>query len=599
MDVSQPTRTQLVSSREQLLSSIDNAAYRPISDDDVLAARQRAREAAERLDTILRQGSEENREAWHRFLRWEQLQGQLAPQQPIDTAVLGQILSQMYNGDPGLELPEFVALRDALMTLRRLVAAQSDPEIESRVAEQLRQIRTEMPDLAETNVDDLVQLATRLEWLEQLDQAPELVQQIRNTYRAPNLLVSASEQTVSAGFSEPVSELTSINEMILGTHIRGTAHLSGAVRASLVPDSDSALIQLTLSGTTYSDTIGRQKPVTIYSRAVTQVLAQKLLVLDEVGVRAQPACAQCTTDSQICSIRPDGHFAEHLVQKIAWKKARQQQPQVERISSLRAADRIEAQMDQQVLQRIADSNTQLRQEVRKPLERRNLYPNRLHFWTTAHRLRMAAVQAARTQLASATAPPAMPEHDLTMQLHESLVLNSAANGLGGITITDERAQKLVEEATGSVPEGLQIKQDEDPWSITFDIAQPIRVEFQDDLVTIAIRGRRFVRGEQTVRQITQIAARYAVEIHNGRIRLVRQGEIDVTYPEKAADERLSLTELRNKTFLINKFDGLFKPELDAEGAKLPENWSRLKEMQLVYANSSQGWLSLGWERTAP
>jgi len=163
-----------------------------------------------------------------------------------------------------------------------------------------------------------------------------------------------------------------------------------------------------------------------------------------------------------------------------------------------------------------------------------------------------------------------------------------------MTVTDERAQELVKEATGEVPEELKIKQDEDPWSITFDLQQPLVVTFADQQIRIAIRGRRFVRGDQVNRQTTQIAATYLIKIEEGRARLIRQGEIDVTYPEKEG-ERLSLTELRNKTFIINKFEGLFKPELGGDEVKVPERWQKLKDLVLVHASADQGWLSLGWQ----
>jgi hypothetical protein len=128
--------------------------------------------------------------------------------------------------------------------------------------------------------------------------------------------------------------------------------------------------------------------------------------------------------------------------------------------------------------------------------------------------------------------------------------------------------------------------------------QPLRVEFEDDEVKIAIRGRKFVRGDQVVRQTTQIAASYRIQIQAGRARLVRQGEIEVTYPDKGEGERLSLTELRNKTFLINKFEGLFKPQLDGEGINLSDRWAKLKDLSLEFARAEAGWLSLGWSDSA-
>lgn len=598
----QTVNTRLVSLREQLANSIEQVPYRPITRAEIEAARQRARAAAARLDTILQVGSAANRAAWHRFLKWNDLQTQLKPDTPLDTELLGQILGQLYNGDPGLELPEYVDLRTALMALRRLAMAQEDPEIQKLVREQLERVREALPEPTTAEVDrigGMAELATRLEWLEQLNQAPELVANVRAIYDQPNLVVSASEEAVSAGFTRPVSEVSPVDQVILGTRIRGTAMTEGVVTASLVPHPDSAHIQLCLSTQSFSNTVGRQKPVTIYSNGITRISANTLVVLDEVGLRAMPSQASATTNNRIRSIQPDGHFGRNLVRKIAWKRALQQQPLAERISARNAAREAEQRLAAQVLERIAASNTRLRQQVRQPLDRRNLYPRRLRFRTTDRLLHIDAVQALPSQLAAASSPPSAPEHAVTIQVHESLVLNSAANGLGGITITDERAQELVKELTGSVPEELQLKQDEDPWSITFDVQQPLLVEFHDGKLTIAIQARRFTRGEQVVRQVTKIAATYKVAIRNGRIHLQREGDIDVTYPDRPEGQRLSFTELRNKTFMTNKFDSVFKPEITAERTELPQNWAQLQEMQLVYASSNQGWLSLGWEKSVP
>jgi hypothetical protein len=191
-------------------------------------------------------------------------------------------------------------------------------------------------------------------------------------------------------------------------------------------------------------------------------------------------------------------------------------------------------------------------------------------------------------------PPAAPAHDVLVQLHQSTLANTALNAMGGMTVTDERAQELAKEVTGEVPEELRIKEDEDPWAITFDLQQPVSAVFDGDLVRIAIRARRFLRGDQVVRQTTEIAATYRIQAENGRAKLTRQGEIEVTYPGKES-ERLSLTELRNKTFLSNKFEGLFKPEFSGEEVKLPARWAKLKDLQLGYVSADKGWLSMGWK----
>jgi hypothetical protein len=250
-------------------------------------------------------------------------------------------------------------------------------------------------------------------------------------------------------------------------------------------------------------------------------------------------------------------------------------------------------MDRQTLDRVASGNTRMEEKVRRPLRGRGIYPRWLRLWTTRERLRMVAVQGRENQLAAPAAPPEVAAHEVVAQVHESMLLNTAVNAIGGMTITDERAEELVKEATGEVPEELKVKQDEDPWAISFDLRQPVTVKFDQDQVVISIRGRRFRRGDQEVQQITQISATYQLGIHEGRARLTRVGDVEVIYPDKEGD-RLSLVELRNKTFLTNKFEGLFKPELGGEGIQLSDRWEKLRDMSLVYVSAQNGWLTLGW-----
>ena len=115
-----------------------------------------------------------------------------------------------------------------------------------------------------------------------------------------------------------------------------------------------------------------------------------------------------------------------------------------------------------------------------------------------------------------------------------------------------------------------------------------------DQVVIAIRGRRFTRGEQEVTSIMQIAATYSIEASEGRVKMVRQGDIDVSYPNKREGERLSIAELTNKTFMTGKFEGLFKQEILGEGLDLPERWTNLEDLKLEFTSTDKGWLSLGW-----
>lgn len=583
-----------VSELDRLAAKVDTAAtLRPLTDGQVRSARSRVVQAADQLERFLARGTARNARAWKDYLRWSQLQQQLADSAGPDAEQVGNVASRYYSGKPGLELSPFVEMREALLGYHRLLTHRSSPELSTQLADQLQALRQALVGARERPADAAAEIAVRLEWLEQLGQSPDLVARIRQLYSRPNLYASVSADAMTRRFNSPVSQTTSVHETILGTPVRGVAHTVGIMSARLIPSDDLAVVELTMNGTSTSDTVGYHPPVTIFSDGTTQVLARKRLLIDEVGIRSEPATAECSTSTTTKGIQTANRLGARFIRRAAQKRIAAQKPQAERISARLAEARVARQMDQQALDVIAASNGRLETKVRRPLLLRNLYPRAFRCWTTDQRLHVTAVQGRASQLGAPTTPPDSPAHDLLVQVHESFFQNTSLNAIGGLQLTDVQARDLVQEATGEVPEQLQIKPDEDPWSIMFDRTQPLTLRFHGNQVTIALRGRQFTRGDQELRQVMQVSATYKIETVGGRARLTRQGDLDVSYPGREND-RLSLQELRNKTFMAGKFEGLFKQEFSGEGLKLPERWQKLGDVTLDYIAAQDGWLTLGW-----
>jgi hypothetical protein len=581
-------------SLDELAASIDENAisWVPVTPEQLEAAKARISRAADGLERFLAGGPAANAAAWKKFLAWESLE-HLTAAPSTDAKAVAEAAAPLFSGQPGLELPPFVELRDALAVYSRLLAAQAEPEMAQRFAERLVVLRESLQNAREDRVESRADVASLLEWLEQLGQAPELIERVRAAYAHPNLYATISSDTIAKRFNRPVSDTSPVRETILGTPIRGSAYTAGNVTARLIPSEHDAQIELMMSGTTTSKTIGYRPPVTIHSDGLTQVFARKRLWIGDVGLWTEPATASCSTSTQIRGIGTANRIGSQLIRKIAWKQVYAQKAQAEQISARLAERHVADKLDQQVVDVIGSANGQLTSKVRRPLIGRDLFPRIVRLRTTAQRLHLTALQGRATQLGSSTAPPDHVEQGITVQVHESLFQNAASSAIGGMIVTDVRAKELVEEVTGEVPEQLQIQPDEDPWSITFDRSQPLTLRFADNHVTIAVRGRQFTRGDQPLNQIIQIAATYRIEAVDGRVRLTREGDIDVTFPGKET-ERLSLMELRNKTFMTNKFEGLFRKEFSGEGLQLPERWQQAGDLSLEYVSAQDGWLSLGW-----
>ena len=571
-------------------------SFTPIGDAHIRARRSQLRRAMNRLDRFLARGGPDTQNGWKRYLRWNDLLAQVDPQQQPDAKTLQTIGGQYFKGADGLELAEFVAVRDALQNYHAAVANRTNEEFKEQVESRLDALADVLAEYAEPEPSATHRVEEHVVWLQRSQQAGHLTRLLRREYSRPNFLLQASEQLISAGIDDEVDDTTPLSDRILGTRIRGTGRTVGQVQAYLAANNHGAALEIVLTGTTNSNTVGRNGPVTIYTTGVTEVTGRKRIVIGADGLQPEPATAYCRTSTNINGISAGSRMGSRLIEKIAWRRAGTQKGQAERIASGRAAGRVARRMDEQSRDFVRDANDSLLKKLRRPLEHRNAYPRSVRFHSTDDHLFLTATQASAMQLAAPNKPPAASKkNDLAVRLHESVVNNTAALALAGYTLSDERLVEIIEEADREVPEELQISDDKDPWSITFAWQQPVTATFDDQTVRIAVRGRKFTRGEdQELKKVMEISARYQLEKAAGGARLVRQGDIEVDFPGREG-KRLSVREVTFKTFMKKKFGAMFKSEFAGEGLQLPGRWADIGKLQLVELASQQGWLSLGWK----
>jgi hypothetical protein len=556
---------------------------------EVEREREQLLEAIGELTRFLDDATAEDAARWKTSLNWEQLESLLAATSDRpDTRGLAAISEQFYQDVAGLEQSEFLAVRQSLdkYLSRTLLASSADSQ--QYYENHLENLAERLASYQQTpTTDDAIVIGKILGWMDRFGQARELVAATRSNYSHPNLFLEVSEALMQAGIDQNVDETAVVNEVILGTRIRGSARLTGKVTLDLVADDHQAAMDILLNGSTVSDSVGYNGPVRIFSRGFTSVAAKKRLLLDDLGVSDRPASARCSTRTRIGNVE-----AGRLVKRIAMKRIQQTQPEAEAIASRRAAGRIAASVDNRSDDLLGDANAAFRDKFRLPLIRRGGFPQRLDFQTTDDALLVTMLQANRDQLAAATPPPALTgKFDLAVRMHESLVGNLSQAVLGGVTLTDESLAEMIQELTGKVPEELAVTQDSDPWSITFTSELPIQARFADQTVKILIRGKRFGRGDQEVRKLLEISATYAIERLPDRAKLVRQGDVQIEFVGR---QKLGASDIAMKSFMKTKFDGLFKPEIVSEGLALPERWQGMGKLQLQQLDCDQAWVALGW-----
>lgn len=361
-----------------------------------------------------------------------------------------------------------------------------------------------------------------------------------------------------------------------------------------------------LEGTAWSNNVGYNGPVTIFSSGVTNLFGRKGIAMDAEGMRGTAAQGSASTRSTIHDICAKCG----LIEKIAWKRAGQQKGQAEGIASQRAGGRIAAQMDSESGKQIAEQNTRFVEKIRNPLLRKGEFPEELRFSSTRDRVQMRMLQECKALLAAPNeAPGFSSDHDLAVKVHESTAINFGQVVLPGYYLNDVELVRIIrDDLKGEVPEALEISEEKEPWAIRFANELPLLVKFRDGGVWMAIRTEGVYRGETAPggayrlisSELTEISAKYTIEKTEAGATLKRVGDVAVRFPNRAnPDQRLvSRGDFAVATLLSSKFGAMFKEEFVGEGLKMKGEWAKAGTLKLKEIESNGAWVRVGWDMPA-
>ena len=567
-----------------------------VTDEDIAKAREELEEAVRDLDARFAAADEARRVGWKKFLKWDLLEEGLQTDSP-DWKALSKVGAQFFNGYPGLEYPEFVRVRKALQKYVFIGSQISPKAMTAQMKALANVIDTYNKEPTTQHAGDV---AAQLDWLDQFGAVPELAPEIRSVYSQPNVRVRVSEELLKRRFSQDVNQPAQVNEMILGTHVRGTAMTSGKISADVVDNNEVAQIDIVFRGQAVTNSVGRQKPVTIRSRSFSTLSARKPLFIFPQRIASARARAAAKTRTKILSITPDRKLGRRIVKKIARKRANEQLPKTQVIASQRTARRLEKQIEDQSEPLLARAREALARQLSGPLKRRGLLPESLKTMSKDSNALLVAHQATSAQFATMSAPPNFSPHgDVVAQVHESAFNNTAEKGLAGLRITDKRVAELAKEALGSIPEELQTEgEDSTPWSLSFAWNQPVTVEFDDEVLRIAIRARQVTSGDRKLdfgrrgtAKYMEIAANYTMSVQPTGVQLTRKGDVDVNLGGK----KIGIKERVFTTLMERKFEAVFKQNIQGEGFELPGQFADMGKLRLNDLSADDGWLSVGWQ----
>ena len=456
-----------------------------------------------------------------------------------------------------------------------------------------------LPISAAGTTESLGALGPLLARLEGSRQAPATVARIREATSRPNLYLDVDESLLGSAVNRVVDEHSPVDDVVLGTRVRGSGHTTGLVLLDFVPSLESAIVDLTLDATNQSTTRSSKGPVTVHTLGTTKVDARKRIVIDDQRVTSQPASAAASTSTRTAGIGVRSKFAKNLIRKMASKKVAQVRPQAEAISEQRAQERVRRQFEEQTAGPIARASSDYQAKFRRPLMERGWYPEMLHMSTSDTRLSVVARKALADQIAAFTPPPAVDSDAvLAARLHETLVNNAAEITLGGRTITQQFVEEQIKKNKGTLPESLTNDPDQPPWSITFAKRLPVQLDADDNRVKVTVRGSKFTSGDREFPAM-DIWAAYRIEPAAGAIRLVRDGDVQIYPPGfvPGGGEKLSVAETSLRRILQKRFNKVFKETVDMEPLKLPGQLEAAGPLPMEqFVAQKDGWVAVGWRK---
>ncbi|MBN1912153.1 MAG: hypothetical protein JW818_20705 [Pirellulales bacterium] len=576
----------------------DDEPFQALSEDNLRQVRRQLDEAVERLTARLDQDGP-NGKAWKAYLKWDAFLDQLRTKGPLDPEKLDAVYSRLDASYPGLELVWFVDVRQALKHYLNIARGIDNPEIAAAYDKLMKTLPKRLKSYANNPTPrEAAVIGQIVGWLEDFGQGKQMIGQIRERLRHPNLMIRMSSPLVSAGFEDKVDDTSPVHDVILGTTVHGTGHTIGTVTATLSDDPQDAAIELLFRGQTESSTIGRNGPVRIHSQGLTDLEARKQVVFDAEGIRTMPSVADASTSTDIQSIQAvrGGRFVE----RIAWRRACRDKGRAEAIASCHAEAKLNRRINEEADAKVAKANEDFRTKVRAPLFARRVWPEMLQFKTSKDALHVVVLQAGSAQLAALAAPPELTgESDLAVRVHESMINNGAETLLAGRTLSEDEFLKTVKDILGEVPERLQAQKDAEPWAISFASVEPFTVTFAENGFVVAIRANAWFRGDSEYPPMNVTAA-YKIERDKHGLVAVRQGDLAVFPPNfKQGKDKLSAREQTIRRLLTDRLDRVLEAKLKPRGVlELRGQWKKAGSLQLDTWQTAKGWMILTWQRAA-
>jgi len=362
---------------------------------------------------------------------------------------------------------------------------------------------------------------------------------MRNHYFNYNLRVVASEFLLNRLITQKRIDEGKVDDFVLGARIDGTQKTEATVGLDLKEGKDRIRFQITLKGTSKTDTRGITSRATVFTRGNHTFNAQKEVTFDGDEFTTGEAKINVDANNDTYAAQSSGGSRTGIVARIAVRTARRKRAQSEAIAEQKMRERLKPEFNDEIDTMFVSLNKKVG-GLNPALKELGLFPSLRSYTTTEDSLNVNTRLMSDTEVAGGiSSSPIQSEKGLVLQIHESLLNNALDRmNLAGKTLDEAglkaELEKMVSTFLGreyhfpAPAEGEAKKQDKTQF--VFPKEDVIRLQFIDGGLRLTLTtGLKPEKGEEIPTQ--RISVPISFDIDGDKL-VAEAGKVSVSPVEK-------------------------------------------------------------------
>lgn len=493
----------------------------------------------------------------------------------LDRIILSTRLAREKRVQPSID-----ALRRSLRDFRATVLLAADGQAAVKFAKAVDLLAESMKN-SDDPMPNYRELTEAYKFLSETRLLDDLLPPIRQRFSHVNQRLIFTQKFLDRLSENEIAQTRDINENQDGMQLTGVSDIRAYPVANFVPSESRAAVALHLDAIVNSSIQGYKHPATVFAHSIVNLSIDVPVYLSELGVDAPAPVICADANSQLTGMclhlkhRVLNRMLMPIAQRVAQKKLSEADPEVAEKARNEIGKVVEENREKMIIQ----VNDLIQRLLWQSFEARDIAAN-VRFRTTNSELSWTAEYVGPGDLGAPTPPPALPpETEIGIQFHES-TFNNTDVSVAGNKINEAIYRETLYDTFKFAPDA----EDEDPTApripavLTFADSEPLRLRFDDGMLTATLRLKAFsVNGKTYADRIRSARVAYKpVQTAEG-FSLDREGDIEILDDGGANREEFEIA--------LRRF---FKPQFRSATIKDPNTKIKLKVGGLTIED---GWIT--------